>query len=489
MRLNMQMPVYFLLLLLITVAASSTNDEHLESLLSTETTLIDALRDYIEALEERLAGIKEETAAIQAIHDRVGVEVEEYLNNPLNTLTILKRFESSWPALEKQANATLELSNIDRQFEDELEFPGEEEYEQALTNLLSLQSLYELEPASLSVGLHNGQKLGSAMSWSDCLEIGRKSDKNGDYAVAKYWLETALRKLPAATNETEEAPTPSNFKVVGDSDRARVHILEAFLNMEYRAGQLELALEVADELLLLRPEHKNIQKAKAKIEKDLAGHNKTRQQHKQQKSKSVEQQLIEELCRQRTAKDSKHEHCYLERSNPAGLLNPHRLEQLSQDPYIVLYHDVIGERQIEELLTLLDEDETNSSNTFYEKLQFTKLAQKKLRRLTQAVAQREGHMMVDFGSWEARRYGHEHVAAAHSTEAASHAARVMFNLQQSRLGGAVVFPQLELNIQVPSGSLLYWRAIGETHEPDYRSRQVVCPVLLGAQLSAWTTIS
>lgn len=65
------------------------------------------------------------------------------------------------------------------------------------------------------------------MSWSDCLEIARKSERNGDHAVAKHWLETAMGMLAAEQNATIS---------VSEQERARIKILEASLNMDYRAG-------------------------------------------------------------------------------------------------------------------------------------------------------------------------------------------------------------------------------------------------------------
>lgn len=65
------------------------------------------------------------------------------------------------------------------------------------------------------------------MSWSDCLEIARKSERNGDHAVAKHWLETAMGKVPAEYNATTS---------LSEQERAKVQILETSLNMDYRAG-------------------------------------------------------------------------------------------------------------------------------------------------------------------------------------------------------------------------------------------------------------
>lgn len=69
------------------------------------------------------------------------------------------------------------------------------------------------------------------MSWSDCLEMARKSDRNGEYAVAKYWLETALGRLPAANNATG-----SN----SEQENGKLQILVTSLNMDYRTGALLL---------------------------------------------------------------------------------------------------------------------------------------------------------------------------------------------------------------------------------------------------------
>lgn len=70
--------------------------------------------------------------------------------------------------------------------------------------------------------------LSSSMSWSDCLEMARKSDRNGEHAVAKYWLETALGRLPDANNATGTASS--------EQKHGKVQILVASLNMDYRAG-------------------------------------------------------------------------------------------------------------------------------------------------------------------------------------------------------------------------------------------------------------
>lgn len=148
------------LLVIWTGIASANKEELFQELVASETSLIRTLRDYIDALDRQLQLIKEETAEIERIHDEVGERVEEYVENPLNVLTILKRFQSNWPLIERLANKTHSLADNLPDFETELDLPSEEEYEAALLNLLRLQSVYDLEPSSLSLGIVNGLKLG-----------------------------------------------------------------------------------------------------------------------------------------------------------------------------------------------------------------------------------------------------------------------------------------------------------------------------------------
>nr|XP_017020882.1 prolyl 4-hydroxylase subunit alpha-1 [Drosophila kikkawai] len=483
-------------------AHSARGEEQLEALLDTETQLINELRDYIERMELQLEEIRKETAEIEEIHSQVAADnVEEHMGNPLNVLTILKRFETVWPKLEQQANATIQLSLREGLItQGELTLPTEEEYEESLSHLLHLQSVYELEPASLSLGVVNGLKLGSAMSWGDCLELARESD----FSVARFWLETALNKLPGTSENSTESQR--------ERERGRVKILETKLNMEYRAGEHSRALAAVEELILLLPKDQGYQKAKAKIEQAMAnkelpkGKRRKSKRTKTQKAKSAEQLLIEELCRgaaQEATTGSRLHQCQLARNTPWTLLQPAKLEPLSSDPHIVLHHDVLTAKQAEQLMELMDEEEESAASrgVSYQPMKLSKLAQKKLK----SVYRRLGlsHQAGESPNpWQGRRHGHGHatVLEKDSELGRGHAARGMLSLQAPGMGGAVVFPQLELGVNVPRGDLLLWHtrtagglglgsASGHGSEWDYRSRQAVCPVLLGAQLSAWTGLS
>lgn len=86
----------------------------------------------------------------------------------------------------------------------------------------------------------------SEMSWSDCLEIGLKSSKSGYQTYAKYWMETALSKIPqvvgqqsdVAEDKENNTTTTSTSQTAKEYNiKARIEVMRALLNVEYKAGK------------------------------------------------------------------------------------------------------------------------------------------------------------------------------------------------------------------------------------------------------------
>ena len=103
------------------------------------------------------------------------------------------------------------------------------------------------------------------MTWSDCLEIGLKSSTNGYQTYAKYWMETALEKLPTNMPDDDHSSTTNNNNNYSNSNsnnikkttttrtiatasikttslddytvKARLEVMKALLNTEYKLGK------------------------------------------------------------------------------------------------------------------------------------------------------------------------------------------------------------------------------------------------------------
>lgn len=136
--------------------------------------------------------------------------------------------------------------------------------------------------------------------------------------------------------------------------------------------------------------------------------------------------LIEELCRgatQASTIGSRFSQCHFEGLTPWTLLQPARLEPLSSDPQVVLYHNVMTLKQTDQLLELADEQK--DSRPGYQPLEFSKLAQKRLKSILRHL---DGETGVQESAWEARRHSHEHTTTR-MKDNPGHAARGMLKVR------------------------------------------------------------
>ncbi|XP_054746925.1 prolyl 4-hydroxylase subunit alpha-2 [Anastrepha obliqua] len=492
-----------------TVAADQYD---LDEYLNTQTILIDTLRHYIGALEQKINVLKRKTYQIKAINDVALTDVHKYVNNPLNALTILKRFTSDWHILQQHAhnvNSTTEIVQNLTNTRKSLKFPSESDFDEAASNLLRIQGIYQLEPELLAMGQVNGVKLGSAMSWSDCLEIGRISVKNGDFIIAKYWMEVALGKLPTeekVMNATEQSHTAGGRNDVVET--ARLEIMEALVATEFTMGNIVGALDMVNEMLQKQPKSEYLRKTKLKFENELeksavnsGKKSKRLVKKKTQSDKSIEELLIEEICRE-TANtggatrgshhifNSRAQHCRLvSRNLPELALQPFQVEFVSLDPYVVIYHNFLRAREISDLQQIIEEEYAIDGDVVTKSANFS--VEEKLATMAKRLQLATGHTSADFSDWEVEGWTFEDDVRADplvpmSTQTV---ANVLINLQTPKLGGAIVFPQLELGIALPPNALLYWTQLNEQLEYDYRSKQHICPVIAGIQLVAYTSIS
>ncbi|XP_075161943.1 uncharacterized protein LOC142234657 [Haematobia irritans] len=502
------------------IATSNSNDDLLD-MLHTEKVLIDGLRNYIKVQEEKLDILTRKTQEIQNLYDQIGENREGYMNNPINTVTLLKRITSDWKGMTDSAEEFLDTEELTKNITktQELVFPTDEDYESSLVSLLRIQDMFKLEPQRLSVGEVNGIKIGSEMSWSDCLEIGLKSSKNGYHAYAKYWMETALEKIPNVGQQPsgknasqtieadgeEEQPDVSKNNMSEYTIKARMEVLRALLNVEYKGGNLQKALSIANEMLDINPNQKNVIKAIKQIKEDIIKStsslkNKAKSKEKNEKAtikKTDEELMIEEICREATHSQQMQQIHNAQLSTPTAppcslmtynvkwlMLQPLKVEILSVDPFIVIYHQTLEGKKLDALKEFIVERDGDSNEVG--SVQLTKLGQKKMHQINEKLHFMTGHGRESFAGqhWDMNRYNFENFMEVDAKTLASayRQAGVLFNLQLPLLGGSVIFPQLQMNINLPQGSLLYWSTLNEFGSQDYRSKYHICPVIGGSQI-------
>lgn len=328
----------------------------MEEVFETESLLISNMEGYISAQETKLDYLKQKVKEYQREHNEAAKDVSSYLLNPINAYLLTKRLTSDWKDLEKIMTMDVGYQFVDNvtSYREDLKFPTEEDLIGAAYALIRLQDTYNLDTASLARGELNGVQYSTQMNSEDCFEIGRQTYNNRDYHHTIMWMEEAINRLN------------------NDSRILRSDVLEYLAFSTFKEGDVKSALEMTNELLELIPEHQRAQGNKYYYEKELEKINEKSVLRGDDGSSDVpvdkslefqhsrlgpynydlpERKLYELACRGEVKPDdaflSKLTCSYVSNNVPFLKLAPLKLEQISHDPYIVVYHDVMYDNEIE----------------------------------------------------------------------------------------------------------------------------------------------
>lgn len=330
----------------------------MEEVLETESVLINNLEGYILAQEKKLEYLRRKIKEYQREHNEAGKDVSGYLLNPINAYLLTKRLTSDWRDLESIMTMDVGSQFIQNvtNYREILKFPTEEDLAGAANALIRLQDTYNLATESLARGELNGVQYSTAMSSEDCFEIGRQMYNNRDYHHTILWMTEAINRL-------------NNESRLPHSD-----LLEYLAFSTFKEGDIKSALKMTDELLDMVPDHQRARGNKYYYEKELAKVNEKSVLRGDDGSPDVpvdkslefqhsrlgpytydlpERKLYELACRGELKPDdeflSKLYCSYVDNNVPFLKIAPLKLELISYDPYIVVYHQVAFDSEIDVL--------------------------------------------------------------------------------------------------------------------------------------------
>uniref|UniRef100_A0A8C0BKI2 procollagen-proline 4-dioxygenase n=1 Tax=Buteo japonicus TaxID=224669 RepID=A0A8C0BKI2_9AVES len=121
-------------------------------LIYAEKDLVQSLKEYIRAEENKLSQIKSWAEKMDVLTSKSASDPEGYLAHPVNAYKLVKRLNTDWLELENlvlqdTTNGFIANLTIQRQF-----FPTEEDETGAAKALMRLQDTYKLDPETLSRG-------------------------------------------------------------------------------------------------------------------------------------------------------------------------------------------------------------------------------------------------------------------------------------------------------------------------------------------------
>uniref|UniRef100_A0A1A9WN31 procollagen-proline 4-dioxygenase n=1 Tax=Glossina brevipalpis TaxID=37001 RepID=A0A1A9WN31_9MUSC len=466
-------------------------------LLDVEKQLIEILENYLEKLERKVDLLKNLAAKMTADNFESLEDPEGYVSNPLNSFRLIRRLQRDWINIEsfmiqQEGEEYLEAMEVYHK-----QMPTATDLEDAANGIYRLQTVYDLEIDAMSDGILNGKQYKYRLSSLDRFTMGVHLFHQKHYYHACFWLYSSLISY-------------RNHSINRILDFKKAKIFELYAEALMQQNRPKDALVAITNAVELESFNIRLLKRKNDIETLAKIHITDALEYKK-----IEPDFLQLGCRGNISNIPSKLHCIYNTKTTSFLrLAPLKMEFLSDDPYMVLYHDVLTDREI---LTLKDLGKTNLKRaTIFDKSQLKNTINKDRiakyswlphdnTSTTQIIAERIGDMTgLNISGSEPLQImnyglgGHfgEHYDFFNLTEntyftdtysQGDRIVTVLFYMSDVEQGGNTVFPYMRTVVSPKKGTALVWYNLNNKLIGDWRTQHAACPVLVGSKwvLTKW----
>ncbi|XP_061396366.1 prolyl 4-hydroxylase subunit alpha-2 [Musca vetustissima] len=282
-------------------------------------------------------------------------------------------------------------------------------------------------------------------------------------------------------------------------------ILEYLPSVLYHAGNRKAAALLNDKLLKLDPQNYYGLTNKQLFANGLIEERRKRVLDKPVETASEIERLYNQVCSgevEQTPQEKRHLRCrYVTNNVPYYFLGPFKMEELSADPFVAFYHEVIYDNEIDQIISSVEDSIERSkvggnADSRYDEIRVSKNSwlDFKEHRFLDPIAQRledmtgltietgEELQVANYGI--AGHYGPHHDFHSGVIEDFQKGNRILtalFYINHVELGGATAFPILRLAVPPIKGSMVVWYNFHKSLQGDYRTLHAGCPVLQGSK--------
>ncbi|CAM1291323.1 P4HA2 (predicted) [Pycnogonum litorale] len=476
----------------------------METSLLAELKVVSGLQQYVNNVTAKTSSsqqsqIKTIRRYIREFKDLTSNVHDEGFDNPVHAYLLLKHMTSDFDdvteALSPPDGAQqLLLKNITEERKNG-EYPTNKDLDEAALSLVRLQSTYNITTNDVITGnvwnYSQSTTRTHLLTASDCFRLGTQAVLGLDLQLAAEWFEEGLKRADKepVNNDTREA-AQSQLKAIKNILEYG-NVFEGLMSQAVKNAPSYI-LDIANFIPGLPPDF--FKKMKVSLPSD--GHVEYSGQYKQ-------------LCQGKTLLSpevQKHLVCALIRGKHQRFtLAPNKLEILSYDPVVVIYHDVLSDREADYLKASaysdLEVPKTKSSQDLEEGVSFrrtgkmaflTEADDPYLQKLTDRIEDITGIDTTYAESWQVVNYGIGGHYETHfdyydfdkrniSFPGGDRMGTMLFYLNDVASGGRTVFPILGIGYKPEKGSALFWYNLRRNGEGDPRTIHAACPILSGTK--------
>ncbi|TDG43569.1 hypothetical protein AWZ03_010017, partial [Drosophila navojoa] len=428
-----------------------------ETLKSAQSRFIQELSQYTKELESKINTIEGFLAEVSAKRQQWSPDPEAYVANPLNSYALIRRLHEDWSFFEAYMSESVgpaQTANVNKLIE--MESPKVEELEKAMEALLYLQSHYDLDAKQLAEGMIDGNKYSAQLGTLDCFALAEFCQRKSLQHFALAWQRAALEQF----NYAQHAELYGEVYQLSVSD-----LYGMYATMLANSGYIKEALDVlnnaADSHISLWLQRRALQ--------NFGQHLKANSSQKLDNLTTAQRG-----CRGQYPAVRKLFCYYRNSTEPLLMLARFKVELLSMKPYVALYHDVVYDKEIEDLLYIrhdgikYDRFEQYASKTIH--LELNRALHNRLRAMTGTN--------MDFGKdFELQYDGLALKPEKQQPQSGSLTASITLFLNDVPQGGATIIPDHQLYIKPEKGFALISHVLDSQRRLNYFS----CPVLVGCK--------
>lgn len=283
-------------------------------------------------------------------------DVAKYIENPLNSFSMIKRATVDLSLLIKHLpQHHAEILKIYRLDDSSLVH--------ATQSLLLLQRLYKLQTRDIARGVIHSRRVGDKMSPHDLYVIGSIAANNitsyDEGFLAKEYLELAIEEnIEKKSIEINETKLLMNIAQLceryGDYRCAALHLKQLMLSEPNNVEVAEYALEIVK----MFQEQKDSKHLFDDPFNDIA-----HLPRNGQYSKRKEFELISNVCRGKFKGNQLY--CKFVAPTIFSKIAPFKLEVVNEKPHIFLYHGILSDSEIELLKKLSTKQQKSSGKSIH----------------------------------------------------------------------------------------------------------------------------
>ena len=273
--------------------------DHESDILATLLDVLSKVTDLKEELHRKLISWKDE-------HESATMNIDSYVNNPLNAFLMVKRNVIDFNNLKSKFKAFIEDFQLDLHNIDQKTVVETKELTEVVTSILRLQETYHLKSEDLVEGNIDGGKTRKPFEIHDIFVLAEESFniKNQMFFAKSYFeiLDEKLKSFPA--------------------------------EQEINSMEIKNKLQEFNNITIINPweEYLNISDAG---------------------SVQFDRTLSLKVCRgdiERSPKETEKFKCRFASFSPFSTISQFKLEEISFEPYIVIYHEILSESEVDELI-------------------------------------------------------------------------------------------------------------------------------------------